>query len=76
MDQDELPLTHELLAEMLGVQRPSVSIVLRTLQTAGLISQRRGGLVVANRAGLEEIACECYRKIRRSYERLLPGTYM
>jgi CRP-like cAMP-binding protein len=75
VEQDMLPLTHEFLAEMLGTQRPSVSIVLRTLQTAGLIRQRRGGIVITDRAGLEEVACECYGKIRRSYERLLPRTY-
>jgi CRP-like cAMP-binding protein len=75
VEQDTLPLTHEVLAEMLGTQRPSVSIVLRTLQTAGLISQRRGGIVITDRAGLEEAACECYGKIHRSYERLLPHTY-
>ena len=75
VEQDTLPLTHEFLAEMLGTQRPSVSIVLRTLQNAGLIRQRRGGIVITDRAGLEEAACECYGKIRRSYERLLPHTY-
>jgi len=75
VEQDTLPLTHEFLAEMLGTQRPSVSIVLRTLQRAGLINQRRGRIVITDRAGLEEAACECYGKIRRSYERLLPHTY-
>jgi CRP-like cAMP-binding protein len=74
-DQNTLPLTHEFLAEMLGVQRSTVSVVTRTLQTAGLIQQSRGGITVANRAGLEEAACECYGKIRRIYQRLLPGTY-
>jgi hypothetical protein len=49
--------------------------VLRTLQRAGLINQRRGRIVIADREGLEEAACECYGKIRRSYERLLPHTY-
>jgi CRP-like cAMP-binding protein len=73
--QDTLPLTHEFLAEMLGVQRSSVSVVTRTLQTAGLIRQSRGGITVIDRAGLEETACECYGKIRRVYQRLLPGTY-
>jgi CRP-like cAMP-binding protein len=75
VEQDTLPLTHEFLAEMLGTQRPSVSIVLRTLQTAGLIRQHRGGIVITDRVGLEEVTCECYGKIRRSYERLLPHTY-
>jgi CRP-like cAMP-binding protein len=69
---DTLPLTHEFLAEMLGVQRSTVSITTRTLQTAGLITQRRGLIAVVDRAGLEEVACECYRTIRERYERLLP----
>ncbi|PVE24156.1 Crp/Fnr family transcriptional regulator [Microvirga sp. KLBC 81] len=72
-DQDTLPLTHEFLAEMLGVQRSTVSVVTRTLQTAGLIRQNRGGITVTDRAGLEEAACECYGKIRQLYDRLLPG---
>ena len=46
----------------------------RTLQTAGLIRQRRGGIIVLDRAGLEETTCECYGKIRRLYQRLLPGS--
>jgi len=70
--QDDLPLTHEFLAQMLGVQRPSVSIVTRTLQSAGLIRQRRGGIIVTDRAGLEETVCECYGKIRTCFERILP----
>jgi CRP-like cAMP-binding protein len=74
-DQDSLPLTHEFLGEMLGVQRSTVSVVTRTLQTAGLIQQSRGGITVIDRAGLEETACECYGRIRRIYQRLLPGTY-
>jgi CRP-like cAMP-binding protein len=75
LDQDTLPLTHEFLAEMLGVQRSTVSLITRTLQTAGLISQRRGVITVTDRVGLEDTTCECYGKIRRNYERLLPGTY-
>jgi CRP-like cAMP-binding protein len=74
-DQDTLPLTHEFLAEMLGVQRSTVSVVTRTFQTAGLIRQSRGGITVIDRAGLEGMACECYGKIQRVYKRLLPSTY-
>jgi len=73
-EQEVLPLTHEFLAEMLGVQRSSVSVVTRTLQTAGLIRQSRGGITVIDRAGLEETTCECYGKLRRLYQRLLPGS--
>ena len=50
-DEDTLPLTHEFLAEMLGVQRSTVSVVTRTLQTAGLIRQSRGSITVIDRAG-------------------------
>jgi len=75
MDRDTLPLTHELLAGMLGVQRSTVSSILRALQKSGLIAQRRGGIVVADRAGLEQAACECYGKIRGRFKKLLPSTY-
>ena len=57
---------------MLGVQRFTVSTTLRMLQMQGLITQLRGGIIVADRAGLEEIACECYGKIRQTFARLLP----
>ena len=75
LDQDALPLTHEFLAEMLGVQRSTVSSTLRSLQATGVIEQRRGGIDVIDRAGLEQAACECYRKIRFRFDKLLPGTY-
>jgi CRP-like cAMP-binding protein len=75
MDQDTLPLTHETLAEMVGAQRSTVSTILRTFQTTGLIEQRRGGIVVTDRAGLEQATCECYHKIRLRVEKVLPGTY-
>lgn len=75
LDHNDLPLTHEFLAEMLGVQRSTVSATLRGLQTAGLIEQQRGGIVVIDRPRLEKEACECYHKIRSRFEMLLPGTY-
>ena len=73
MDQDTLPLTHELLAEMLGVQRSTVSSITRSLQISGLIRQGRGVITITDRAGLEETACECYDLIRECFERLLPA---
>jgi hypothetical protein len=73
VEQDTLPLTHEFLSEMVGVQRSTVSVVTQTLQTAGLVRQSRGGITVIDRIGLEETAC--YSRIRRIYQRLLPGTY-
>ena len=74
-EQDTLSLTHEFLAEMLGVQRSTVSVVTRTLQTAGLIRQGRGSITVTDRAGLEETVCECYGRIQRIYRRVMPGGY-
>lgn len=71
-DKDDIPLTHEILAEMLGVQRSTVSSVTSALQRIGLISQGRGTIRITDRTGLEETACECYHAIRRSFERLLP----
>jgi CRP-like cAMP-binding protein len=73
--RDDLPLTHEVLAQMLGVQRPTVSIIIRKHQTAGLIKQGRGVIHVVDPAGLERCACDCYRTIRQSFERLLPKTF-
>jgi CRP-like cAMP-binding protein len=75
VDQDTLPLSHELLADMLGVQRSTVSTITRTLQTAGLIEQGRGCITVKERAGLEKASCECYARVRQTFERLLPLTY-
>jgi len=65
MDERELPLTQESLSKMLGVRRTSVTIIANRLQADGLIRYRRGHIVVLNRAGLEDAACECYRAIRR-----------
>ncbi|WP_262032295.1 Crp/Fnr family transcriptional regulator [Microvirga sp. Mcv34] len=73
-DKDDIPLTHEILAEMLGVQRSTVSSVTSTLQRLGLISQGRGTIRITNRDGLEKTACECYRATRQSFERLLPSS--
>lgn len=70
-----LPLSHEFLAEMLGVQRPTVSLIMRSLQSAGFIKQRRGEITIVDREGLQAIACECYGGIRRTYERLLPQPF-
>jgi CRP-like cAMP-binding protein len=75
LDQDTLPLTHEFLAEVVGAQRSTVSAVMGALHKRGLIRQGRGGITVTDRTGLERTACECYGKIRRSFERLLPHTF-
>lgn len=69
--RDELALTQEFLASMLGVRRPTVGLALRALSDAGLIATRRGAITVIDRARLEHASCECYRIVRRNMERLL-----
>lgn len=68
---DDLVITQEFLAQMLGVQRSSVSITANTLQKAGLIRYKRGHVRVTNVSGLKEGACECYEAVRSHYETLL-----
>jgi CRP-like cAMP-binding protein len=76
VDDNTLPLSHTFLADMLGVQRSTVSTVTRALQTAGLIRQGRGVITVVDRAGLEAATCKCYSTVRQRFEYLLPHTYM
>jgi CRP-like cAMP-binding protein len=68
---DEFPLTQEFLAQMLGVRRPSVTVVAGILQQAGFIRFRRGRIHITDRQGLESAACECYRVLREVFDRLL-----
>jgi CRP-like cAMP-binding protein len=67
-----MPLTHELLAGMLGVQRTTVTAAAGALHRAGLIAYRHGTIEIVDRAGLEKSACECYHVIRSHCERLHP----
>ena len=75
IDTNTVSLTQEFLADMLGVQRTTVTVVARALQAAGLIRYRRGVVDILDRQGLEAIACECYGAVRRNYERLLPDPF-
>jgi CRP-like cAMP-binding protein len=70
--KDKFSLTHEFLAELLGVRRQTVSLIAATLQQAGFISYRRGVLRVLDREGLESVSCECYEVLKRLYNRILP----
>jgi CRP-like cAMP-binding protein len=68
---DELRLTHEYLALMLGARRASVTEALRPLQKAGLVQSHRGRITILDRAGLEARSCECYFVVRADHDRLL-----
>jgi CRP-like cAMP-binding protein len=70
--RDDFPLTHEFIATMLGVRRPTVTLVAHALQQAGLINYRRGHLTIVDRQKLEATACECYETVRATFRRLLP----
>jgi CRP-like cAMP-binding protein len=71
---NDLVMTQELIANMLGVRREGVTEAASNLQRAGLITYRRGHITVLDRAGLEQRTCECYAVVRREYDRLLPET--
>ena len=71
IDSNELAITHDFLAQMLGVRRASVTDVLRPLVDGGVIRASRGKVIIVDPERLAESACECYAIIRREYERLL-----
>lgn len=72
--KDEFPLTQAFLAMMLGVSRPTVTIVAGTLQKAGLITYRRGQLAIVDRPQLEAASCECYRNATSLLKHVRSGT--
>jgi CRP-like cAMP-binding protein len=69
---NELTMTQELIANMLGVRREGVTEAAGKLQEAGLIQYRRGRITVLNRPGLEARSCECYQVVKTEFDRLLP----
>jgi CRP-like cAMP-binding protein len=69
--RNELPMTHETMALMLGVRRATVTEAAGLLQRKGMIRYRRGLVSVMDRAGLEATACECYDIVRKEFDRLL-----
>jgi len=73
LDGNEVIMTQELIANMLGVRREGVTEAAMKLQKAGLISYVRGHITVLDRAGLERRTCECYAVVRKEYDRLLPN---
>lgn len=71
---NELVMTQELIANMLGVRREGVTESALQLQKAGLIRYARGHITVLDRKGLEKRTCECYAVVKKEYDRLLPAT--
>jgi CRP-like cAMP-binding protein len=71
LDTDELVMTQELIANMLGVRREGVTHAAGRLQEKGLISYVRGRITILDRRGLEASVCECYKVVKDEYERLL-----
>ena len=72
LPSNELVMTQELIANMLGVRREGVTEAAGALQRAGLIQYSRGKITVVDRPGLEKRVCECYAVVRKEFERLLP----
>ena len=69
--RDEIPLTHQALSRALGVRRAGVTTAMGRMEEAGLLHRGRGRLRIADRAGLEAEACECYRATRSEYQRFV-----
>ena len=74
-DDDLLPISQNLLAEILGVQRPTITHTAADLEKAGLIQRGRRQITILNRQGLIETSCECYRLVRERVAFHLPRTY-
>lgn len=75
VEGDEIDLTQEFMAHMLGVRRAGVTQTAQKLQESGLIDYHRGRVQVLNRSGLEAYACECFQTVRDEYDRLLGSTH-
>jgi hypothetical protein len=75
VQRQEFVLTHEYLADMLGCNRPSVSVVAAGFRKAGLLQYRRGHVRILDRAKLEVQSCECYAYVRQQFERVLDVPY-
>ncbi|MGE5651158.1 Crp/Fnr family transcriptional regulator [Noviherbaspirillum sp. UKPF54] len=74
LSSNELRMTQELIANMLGVRREGVTEAAGKLQAAGLIHYSRGHITVIDRKGVEALACECYAVVKKEFDRLLPNT--
>ncbi|MFL5039218.1 MAG: Crp/Fnr family transcriptional regulator, partial [Xanthobacteraceae bacterium] len=71
LDDDTIPLTHDLLSMMLGVRRAGITTALDRLERSGAVRKTRGALEIVDRARLEQTTCECYRIIAAEHQRVI-----
>ena len=71
LEREDLPLTHDFLSMMLGVQRPGVTMAVQALEASKLIRAKRGGITVLDRAGLEAVADDAYGLAEAEYARVM-----
>jgi CRP-like cAMP-binding protein len=71
IDSDEIPLTQELLSQMLGVARTGVTMAAGALQQSGLIRYRHGHITISDREGLADASCECYRIVKQEFAQFI-----
>ena len=76
LHSDDLPLTQDVIAQMLGIRRAGVTVAAGVFQQAGMIRYRRGEITILNRENLESTTCECYQIIKTELDRLLHTEYI
>ena len=76
VEQDSFELTHQFFSQMLGVRRATITVTAGALQEAGYIKYHRGMITIVNRAGLEDVCCECYAIIHNEFARQLGGNLL
>jgi Mn-dependent DtxR family transcriptional regulator len=76
LNSDTFPFTQDMLAVMLGVRRPTVTLAAGALQRDGIIHYQHGRIHILNREGLEAAACECYQEVANTLRRLIPETFL
>jgi CRP-like cAMP-binding protein len=75
VSEDRFSITHEFLAMLLGVSRPSVSVVVEDFQRHGMLKLQRGRVLIGDRNRLASVSCDCYEVIRRNYEQVGRGAH-
>jgi CRP-like cAMP-binding protein len=74
VDQAIIPLTHESWADRMGVQRTTLSAIMKKFHAAGWVRQSRGGITITDPTALSAVSCECYQTVHDVFVRLLPYT--